>query len=194
MANRKQQTDKEVSESVQRVAEANAKPKKPANPASKVILNRTVRMGMAAPLHPRAAADKAKRLAELTSAAEEARMQGDKAREAEAAEVSRVRTDPLGLDKPNRSKPQKAKARVQAKKEQAFAQKNFKPEPPVNKEKVKATMEKYGEKAARKSKTGRTTVPMKGVGGYVAKDKAGNTLKSTGDYSLWKPKRSGKSK
>lgn len=153
MANRKQQKDKEVKESVQRVAEANAKPKKPANPASKVILNRTVRMGMAAPLHPRAAADKAKRLAELTSAAEEARMQGDKAREAEKQQINKVREDKSGLggvSTPGTPLPNQP--------------------------------------------TEYKTTSMKGVGGYVSKNKSGKALKSSGDYSTWKPKRSGKNK
>ena len=151
MANRKQQKDKEVKESVQRVAEATAKPKEPANPASKAILNRKVRMGMAAPLHPRAAADRATRLAELSAAAEEARMQGEKARKAEKQQSNKVREDKSGLG--------------------GVSTPGGTPLPP----------------------TEYKTTPLKGVGGYVSKNKAGKTLKSSGD-STWKPKRSGKNK
>jgi hypothetical protein len=154
VANRKQQKDKEVKESVQRVAEATAKPKEPANPASKAILNRKVRMGMAAPLHPRAAADRATRLAELSAAAEEARMQGEKARKAEKQQSNKVREDKSGL----------------------------------------GGVSTPGGTPLPNQPTEYKTTPLKGVGGYVSKNKAGKTLKSSGDYSTWKPKRSGKNK
>jgi hypothetical protein len=78
MANRKQQTDKEISESVQRVAEAAKPASKPKTKSTTkdFQLNKKAKAAGSAPMHSRGKLDRVNRRLELIKAADEARMQG----------------------------------------------------------------------------------------------------------------------
>jgi hypothetical protein len=182
MANRKQQTDKEVAESVQRVAEANAAPATPKpQPTTKDFkLNPKAQAYIAAPMHPRALKDKVNRHLELMSAAEEARMQGQKA----AEKASQIAAGYKEVEKPTVSKDQKSKMRKQTSKVQEQRAQTYAPEAPKDPQRTKELMKRSVKPQSGKEKP----VNLKSPGGAVLKDSEGQSLKNYGDYSNWKRK------
>jgi hypothetical protein len=180
MANRKQQTDKEVAESVQRVAEA-SKPAPNPKPTTKDFeLNKKAKAGIAAPLHPRALKDKVNRRLELIKAADEARMQGQNSPSSETA--------------PKIAEKEKPALRNKAKKAQAERAKTFVPDAPQNPRIVDRVKKKLKEGSVRPLSTREAGADLTGVGGQKLKDEDGQKLKSYGDYSTWKKKSSDKKK
>jgi hypothetical protein len=182
MANRKQQTDKEVAESVQRVAEANAAPATPKpKPSTKDFqLNKKAKAAIAAPLHPRALKDKVNRHIELMSAHDEARMQGQKA----AEKASEIAAGYKAIDKPAISKDQKSKMKKQVVKVQAQRAQTYAPEAPKDPKRIKELMKRTVKPQSGREKP----VNLKSPGGAVLKDSEGQSLKNYGDYSNWKRK------
>jgi hypothetical protein len=183
MANRKQQTDKEVSESVQRVAEAKAAPSAPKpKPSTKGFeLNKKAKAAIAAPLHSRAKRDKVNRALELKDAADEARMQGQKAIEVQR-ELGKKRSETLAATA------NKPALRSKAKKAQAERAKTYAPEAPKNPSIEGRVKKRLKDGNVKPLSTREAGVDLTGTGGQKLIDEDGQKLKSFGDYSGWKRK------
>jgi hypothetical protein len=183
MANRKQQNDKEVAESVQRVAEANASPAAPKpKPSTKNFeINKRAKAAIAAPMHPRAKKDKVNRKLELISAAEEARMQGQK----------ELQTPPAT---PKYSAIEKQALTILAKQAQAKRKSKFVSDTPKDPRLAQRVKDKLRKNDVKPLTTREAGVDLAGTGGQKLTDKEGKKLKSYGDYSNWKKKSSDKRK
>jgi hypothetical protein len=180
MANRKQQTDKEVAESVQRVAEA-AKPAPKSKPKTNDFeLNKKAKAAIAAPMHSRGKLDRVNRRLELMKAADEARMQGQNSSSAETA--------------PKIATKEKPALRNKVKKAQAERAKTFVPDAPQNPSIVDRVKKKLKEGSVKPLSTREAGADLTGVGGQKLTNEDGKKLKSYGDYSTWKKKSSDKKK
>jgi hypothetical protein len=184
MANRKQQTDKEVSESVQRVAEANAAPVAPKpKPSTKDFqINKKAKAAIAAPLHPRAKRDKVNRALELKGAAEEARMQGQKSSIEAQKELAKKRSETLAATA------NKPALRNTAQKAQAERAKTFVPDAPKNASIEGRVKKRLKDGNVKPLSTREAGVDLTGTGGQKLTNEEGQKLKSFGDYSGWKRK------
>jgi DNA primase len=179
MANRKQQREAEISESVQRVAEAS-------KPASKPVVKTPFSLHPkknaenAVRPNPRSKADQANRAAELTNAAKEARMQGQAALDSQKESSKKLRKSTPASAKPS--------LRQQAKKAQQQRVGSYSPEAPANPVKEQI-VKKILKKGLAKPLTARESAKdLTGTGGQILKNEKGEKLKSYGDYSDWKRK------
>jgi hypothetical protein len=180
MANRKQQREAEISESVQRVAEASKPASKPVVKAPFSLHPKKNAENAVRP-NPRSKADQANRAAELTNAAKEARMQGQSALDAQRA-IQKKRSEERAT---NANKPP---LRVQAKKAQEERAKTFVPDAPANPEKEKRIKKLIKEGKVKPLTSRESGKDLTGTGGQILKNKKGEKLKGFGDYSDWKRK------
>jgi hypothetical protein len=180
MANRKQQTDKEVAESVQRVAEASKPaPKKPSS-LKDFSLNPKAEAEAAVPRHKRAAADQLSRTTHLKDAAEEARMQGQKAME-EQSTNSR-------WSRPRLTETKKSNTRLQAAQVQDEREKSYAPAAPIDPKMVKRVKDRIKQGNVKPLTPREAGTDLTGTGGQKLTNEEGKKLKSYGDYSSWKRK------
>jgi DNA primase len=179
MANRKQQREAEISESVQRVAEASKPAPKPVVKAPFSLHPKKNAENAVRP-NPRSKADQANRAAELTNAAEEARMQGQAALDAQKETSKSLRKSTPSSVKPA--------LRRQAKNAQAQRTKSYAPEAPANPVKENRIKKLIKEGKVKPLTTREEGKDLTGTGGQVLKNKKGEKLKGFGDYSNWKRK------
>jgi DNA primase len=179
MANRKQQREAEISESVQRVAEA-AKPAPKPVVKTPFSLHPKKNAENAVRPNPRSKADQANRASELTSAADEARMQGQKALDSQKETSKRLRKSTPASAKPA--------LRQQAKKAQSQRTKTYAPEAPTNPVKETRIKKLIKEGKVKPLTTREEGKDLTGTGGQILKNEKGEKLKSYGDYSDWKRK------
>jgi hypothetical protein len=180
MANRKQQTDKEVAESVQRVAESSKSAPKPKPTTKDFELNKKAKEGNAAPLHPRAKLDKVNRKLELINAADEARMQGQKSSDEQSANSR--------WSRPRLTETKKSKARLQVAQVQDEREKSYSPAAPIDPKMVKRVKDKIKKGEVKPLTPREAGTDLTGTGGQKLTDEEGKKLKSYGDYSSWKRK------